>query len=162
MSHQIEIVKVDKPEHLNVIVGQAHFIKAVEDLYEALITSVPNMKFAVSFCEASGACRVRCEGTDEALKKLAVKNALAAGCGHVFFIFLEGAYPINVLGAVKNVSEVCSIYCATANPLELVVVETASGRGILGVVDGSKPKGVEEEPDIRWRKDLLRKIGYKL
>lgn len=162
MGYTIEIVSVRKPENLNVIVGQAHFIKTVEDLYETLAASVPNLKFAVAFCEASGACRVRCEGTDEPLKKLAVDNALAAGCGHVFFIFLDGAYPVNVLNAVKNVPEVCSIYCATANPLELAVIETASGRGILGVIDGSRPKGVEEEADIRWRKDILRKFGYKL
>ena len=162
MSHKIEVVKINKPENSNIIIGQTHFIKTVEDLYEALISSVPNLKFAVAFCEASGACKVRCEATDENLKKIAIENALKVGCGHSFFILMEGAYPINVLNAVKEVPEVCSIFCATANPLEVVVIETELGRGILGVVDGSKPVGQEEESDIQWRKDLLRNIGYKL
>lgn len=162
MEHTIEVVKINKPENSNIIIGQTHFIKTVEDIYEALMTSVPNLKFAVAFCEASGACRVRCEGTDDRLKKIVVENALKVGCGHSFFILMEGAYPVNVLNAVKNVTEVCSIFCATANPLEVVVIETALGRGILGVVDGSKPSGEETGEDIRWRKDLLRKIGYKL
>lgn len=162
MSHKIEVVKINKPENSNIIIGQTHFIKSVEDLYEALTTSVPNLKFAVSFCESSGACLVRCEGTDETLKKLAIENALAVGCGHVFFVLIEGAYPINVLNAVKSVPEVCTIFCATANPLEAVVIETQLGRGFLGVIDGSKPRGQEAESDIRWRKDFLRKIGYKL
>ena len=162
MNQKIEIVKINKPENANIIIGQAHFIKTVEDLYETLVSSMPNIKFAVAFCEASGACRVRCEGTDEPLKKIAVENALSVGCGHSFFILLEGAYPVNVLNAIKNTSEVCSIFCATANPLEVVVLETELGRGIMGVVDGSSPKGIEEASDIRWRKDLLRKIGYKL
>ena len=162
MSPVNEIVKIKKPENVNIILGQAHFIKTVEDLYEVLIGAVPNIKFAVAFCESSGACKVRCEGTDEALKKLAVENALNLGCGHSFLILLDGAYPINVLNAVKAVPEVCSIYCATANPLEVVVIDTGSGRGILGIVDGNKPLGSEEASDIKWRKDFLRKIGYKL
>jgi adenosine/AMP kinase len=162
MNPKIEIVRIAKPEGANIIVGQTHFIKTVEDLYETLVTSVPNVKFGIAFCEASGACKVRCEGTDANLKKICADNALKVGCGHSFFILLEGAYPINVLNAVKNVPEVCSIYCATANPLEIIVVETELGRGILGVVDGSRPAGIEEESDIRWRKDFLRKIGYKL
>lgn len=162
MSHTIDVVKIDKPEDSNIIIGQTHFIKTVEDIYEALVTCVPNIKFGVAFCEASGACRVRAEGTDEALKKLAVENALKVSCGHSFFVLLQGAYPINVLNAIKAVPEVCSIFCATANPLEVIVIETQTGRGILGVVDGAKPKGVEEASDIIWRKELLRKFGYKL
>jgi len=162
MSHTIDVVKIDKPQELNIIIGQTHFIKTIEDLYETLVGSMPHIKFGAAFCESSGACRVRSEGTDEALKKLAVENALKVGCGHAFFVLLEGAYPINVLNAIKNIPEVCSIFCATANPLEVIVIETETGRGILGVVDGAKPKGVEEASDIRWRKDLLRKIGYKL
>jgi len=162
MSHKIDIVKINKPENANIIIGQAHFIKTVEDLFEVLVASVPNIKCAVAFCESSGACRVRCEGTDEVLKKIAIENALRVACGHSFIILLDGAYPINVLNAIKNVGEVCSIFCATANPLEVIVIETDSGRGIMGVVDGSSPQGAEEESDIRWRKDFLRKIGYKL
>ncbi len=162
MSHNIEVVKIKKPEAANIIIGQAHFIKTVEDIYEALAQSVPGCRFGVAFCEASGPCLVRAEGTDESLKKLAVENALSVGCGHTFFILLDGTYPVNVLNAVKGVAEVCGIYCATANPLEVVVAETAAGRGILGVVDGSPPKGAESAPDVRERKDLLRKIGYKL
>lgn len=162
MSYKIEAVSVDKPQDSNIIIGQAHFIKTVEDLYEAIVSSVPNVKFGLAFCEASGACKVRCEGTDEALKKIAADNALKVGCGHSFFIILKGAYPVNILNAVKSVSEVCSIFCATANPLEVIVMETSLGRGILGVVDGTKPQGLEEKPDIEWRKGLLRKIGYKL
>ncbi|MFH0876947.1 MAG: adenosine-specific kinase [Candidatus Omnitrophota bacterium] len=158
----MDVVKITKPENVNIVIGQAHFIKTVEDLYEAIVASVPNIKFGLAFCEASGACRVRCEGTDENLKKLAAENAMAVGCGHSFFILLEGAFPINILNAVKNVPEVCSIFCATANPLEVLVAETATGRGILGVIDGAKPAGLEQEEDVRWRKDLLRKFGYKL
>lgn len=162
VTNKIEIVRINKPEGANIIVGQTHFIKTVEDLYETLVCCVPNIKFGIAFCEASGACKVRCEGTDENLKKITAENALNVACGHSFFIILEGAYPINVLNAVKNVPEVCAIFCATANPLEIVVIETESGRGILGVVDGAKPAGIEGESDIRWRKDFLRKIGYKL
>ncbi|MFH0940885.1 MAG: adenosine-specific kinase [Candidatus Omnitrophota bacterium] len=162
MSHEIHVVKINKPENSNIIIGQAHFIKTVEDIYEALVSGVPNIKFAVAFCEASGACKVRVEGTDESLKKIAADNALRVACGHSFFVILEGAYPINVLNALKGVPEVCSIFCATANPLEVVVIETQLGRGIIGVVDGSSPKGIEEASDVIWRKDFLRKIGYKL
>jgi len=162
MSHKIEVVKIKKPEHLNIIIGQTHFIKTVEDLYETLVSSVANIKFAVAFCEASGACKVRSEATDENLRKIAIENALAVGCGHSFFVLLDGVYPINVLNAIKSLPEVCSIFCATANLLEVVVIETELGRGILGVIDGSVPKGAEEQADIRWRKDFLRKIGYKL
>jgi adenosine/AMP kinase len=155
-------VQIDKPESVNVIVGQAHFIKAVEDIYEAVVQAVPNVRFAVAFSEASGACKVRVEGTDARLKTLAADNALKVGCGHAFFVFLDNAYPINVLKAVQGVAEVCGIFAATANPLEILVAETSTGRGILGVIDGAPPKGVEDDIDIRWRKDLLRKIGYKL
>ncbi len=162
MSHEIHVVKINKPENANIIIGQAHFIKTLEDIYEALVSGVPNIKFAVAFCEASGACKVRIEGTDENLKKIAADNAVRVACGHSFFVILEGAYPINVLNALKGVHEVCSIFCATANPLEVVVIETELGRGIIGVVDGSKPKGIEDVSDINWRKDFLRKIGYKL
>ena len=162
MSHEIHVVKINKPENANIIIGQAHFIKTLEDIYEALVSGVPNIKFAVAFCEASGACKVRIEGTDDNLKNVAADNALRGACGHSFFVVLEGAYPINVLNALKGVPEVCSIFCASANPLEVVVIETGLGRGIIGVVDGSSPKGIEDISDIAWRKDFLRKIGYKL
>ena len=156
--YKIDIVKVDKPEDVNIILGQSHFIKTVEDIYEALVNAVPGIQFGLAFCEASGACKVRSEGTNESLKTLAVQNALKIGCGHSFVILLQGAFPVNVLNAVKNIPEVCSIFCATANPLEVIVLETGLGRGIMGVVDGVKPKGAEDESDIRWRKDFLRKI----
>ncbi|MFH1691642.1 MAG: adenosine-specific kinase [Candidatus Omnitrophota bacterium] len=162
MTQKIEVISIDKPQDSNIIIGQAHFIKSVEDLYETLVSAVVDIKFGLAFCEASGACKVRCEGTDERLKKIVAQNALKVGCGHSFFIILEGAYPINVLNAVKSVSEVCTVFCATANSLEVVVIETSLGRGILGVVDGSKPSGIEEEADIEWRKGFLRKVGYKL
>lgn len=162
MEPKIEVVSIHKPEHVNVIIGQSHFIKTVEDIYETLICSVPGIRCGIAFCEASGACKVRAEGSDEAMKQLAVENALKLGCGHSFFVFLDGVYPINVLNGVKSVPEVCGIYCATANPLDVIVMETAAGRGIMGVVDGARPKGVEDEVDIRWRKDFLRKMGYKL
>ncbi len=162
MEPKTEIVKIEKPEQINVILGQSHFIKTVEDLYEVLIGSVPGIKCGIAFCEASGACKVRVEGSDETMKRLAADNALKLGCGHSFIIFLDGAFPINVLNAVKAVPEVCGIYCATANALEVIVIETAAGRGIAGVIDGARPKGVEDEADVRWRKDFLRKIGYKI
>jgi uncharacterized protein len=158
----ITAVKIKKSPELNVIIGQTHFIKAVEDMYEVLAGSVPNIKFGFAFCEASGACLVRSEGTDEELKKLAIENALNIGAGHAFVLFIKEAYPINVLNAIKNMSEVCSIFCATANEVEVVVAQSKLGNGILGVIDGSNPKGVEKESDIKWRRDLLRKIGYKL
>jgi len=158
----IKVVKVKKDPETNVIIGQTHFIKTVEDLYEVLSGSVPGIKFGFAFCEASGACLVRAEGTDEELKKLAIENALNIAAGHTFVLFLKNAYPINVLNSIKNLSEVCSIFCANANDLEVIVAESEQGRGVLGVIDGSSPKGVEKEKDIKWRKDLLRKIGYKL
>ena len=156
-------VKIQKPEQINFILGQSHFIKTVEDLHEALVGAVPGIKFGLAFCEASGACLVRWSGTDEAMSELARQNALAIGAGHSFIIFLgEGFYPINVLNAVKNVGEVCRIFCATANPVEVILAETGQGRGILGVVDGSSPLGVEDEEGITWRKGFLRMIGYKM
>jgi len=158
---ELKTVKIDKPDDMNFILGQAHFIKTVEDLYEALI-NVPGIKFGLAFTESSGACKIRNEGNDASLKELASKNALEVACGHSFIIFLKNAYPVNVLNAIKNIPEVCNIYCATANPAEVIIAETKSGRGILGVIDGSIPKGVEGQADIAWRKDLLRKIGYKL
>lgn len=159
---ELKIVKIDKPLDLNFILGQGHFIKIAEDLYEALVNSSPGIRFGLAFTEASGACKIRCEGNDAALKELAGKNALELASGHSFIIFLKDAYPINVLNAIKNVPEVCNIYCATANSVEVIVAENQGGRAILGVVDGLSPKGVENDSDIAWRKDLLRKIGYKL
>jgi len=156
-------VKIEKPEEINFILGQSHFIKTVEDLHEALVSAVPGIKFGLAFCEASGACLVRWSGTDETMSELARKNALAIGAGHSFIIFLgEGYYPINVLNAVKNVGEVCRIFCATANAVEVILAETEQGRGILGVVDGLSPLGVEDEEGINWRKGFLRMIGYKI
>jgi len=158
---ELKVIKIDKPDDLNFILGQSHFIKTVEDLYEALI-NVPGIKFGLAFAEASGACKIRSEGNDTELKELACKNALALACGHSFIIFLKQAYPISVLNAIKNIPEVCNIYCATANSTEVIIAQTQGGRGILGVIDGQSPKGIEEAADISWRKDLLRKIGYKL
>jgi len=156
-------VKIEKPEEVNFILGQSHFIKTIEDVHEALVNTVPGIKFGVAFCEASGKCLVRWSGTDEAMIELARKNALAISAGHSFIVFLGlGFFPVNVLNAVKAVPEVCRIFCATANPVEVLVVETNLGRGILGVVDGSKPKGIEGQEDIAWRKGFLRQIGYKL
>jgi uncharacterized protein len=156
-------VRIEKPEEINFILGQSHFIKTVEDIHEALIGAVPGIKFGLAFCEASGKCLVRWTGTDAAMIELARKNALAIGAGHSFILFLgAGAYPINVLNLVKMVPEVCRVFCATANPTEVLVAETEQGRGILGVVDGSSPQGVEGDEDIAWRKGFLRKIGYKL
>lgn len=159
---KFEIVKVEVPKDCNVLLGTAHFIKTVEDLYEALVNSVPGIKFGIAFCEASGPCLVRHEGNDPELRELAAKKALEIGCGHSFIIFLKNAYPINVLGKIREVPEVCTIHAATANPLEVVIVETEQGRGIIGVVDGFKSKGIEKEEDIKARKEFLRKIGYKL
>jgi uncharacterized protein len=155
-------VKVEKPEDTNFILGQSHFIKTVEDVHEALVNAVPGIKFGLAFCEASGMCLVRWSGTDAAMIELAKKNALAVSAGHSFFVFLgEGFFPINVLNAIKNVPEVCGIFCATANATEVVVADNGTGRGILGIIEGEKPKGIETEKDIAWRKDFLRKIGYK-
>ena len=155
-------VKIKKPEEVNCILGQSHFIKTIEDIYEALVTAVPGIKFGLAFCEASGPCLVRSEGTDAAMKKLAVANAVRIGCGHSFIIFLKNAFPINVLPAIKNVPEVCSIYCAGANPVEVVIARTEQGRGIMGVIDGLPPRGVEGKKEVEARRRLLRRLGYKL
>lgn len=156
------IVKIKAPEECNVILGMAHFIKTVEDLYEALINAVPDIKFGVGFCEASGPCLIRSEGNDQELQRLASQYALKLGCGHCFIIFLKQAYPLNVLDNIRKVPEVCSIFAATANPLEVIVAETDQGRGIIGIIDGFRSQGVETERDIQERRSFLRKITYKL
>lgn len=159
---EIITVKIDKPDDINFILGQSHFIKTIEDVHEVLVSSVPGIKFGLAFCEASGACLVRWSGTDENMIGLAQKNARAIGAGHSFILFLgEGFYPINVLNALKMIPEICGFYCATANPTEVILAVTELGRGILGVVDGSSPVGIEGEEDIAWRKGLLRTLGYK-
>ncbi len=163
MDIKLSAIQIEKPEPVNFILGQTHFIKSVEDIHEALVGTVPGIKFGLGFCESSGKCLVRWTGTDPAMIELARKNALAIGAGHSFILFLaEGFYPVNVLNAVKMVPEVCRIYCATANPTQVLVAETSQGRGIIGVVDGLPPKGAEAEADIAWRKNFLRQIGYKL
>ncbi|NWG12986.1 MAG: adenosine-specific kinase [Acidobacteria bacterium] len=154
-------VPITIPEGCNVILGQSHFIKTAEDLYEAIITGCPHAKFGIAFCEASGPCLIRVEGNDTGLKKMAAETAMSLGAGHSFIIVLRDAFPINVLNAVKNCQEVCRVFCATANPLEAIIAESEQGRGILGVIDGFPPKGVETEADGRARRDFLRKIGYK-
>ncbi len=159
---ELRTVAIHKPVDLNFILGQSHFIKTVEDLHEALAQSSPSLKFGLAFCEASGPCLVRRSGNDDALVRLAVANAEAIGAGHSFIVFLVGGFPVSVLNAVKMVPEVCRIFCATANPAEIVVAETARGRAILGVVDGASPRGVETEQDVAERKELLRRFGYKL
>jgi adenosine/AMP kinase len=160
---ELKTVKIEKPDMTNFILGQTHFIKTVEDIHEAVTTAVPGIKFGLAFCEASGKCLIRWTGSDPALIELAQKNAQAIAAGHTFILFLgDGFYPINVLNVIKVVPEVCHIFCATANPTEVIVVETGQGRGILGVVDGFSPKGVEGDDDIAWRKGFLRQIGYKL
>lgn len=160
--HLITVI-IDKPEAINFIFGQTHFIKSVEDIHEALVAAVPGIKFGMAFCEASGKCLVRWSGTDPDMIELARKNANAVAAGHSFIIFLgEGFYPLNVLNTVKMVPEVCRIFCATANPTEVILAETEQGRGVLGVVDGFHIKGIEDENEITWRKNLLRQIGYKL
>ncbi|MBN1677219.1 MAG: adenosine-specific kinase [Candidatus Thermoplasmatota archaeon] len=158
---ELRTVKVEFPESANVIIGQTHFIKTTEDLYEAIVSTVPQARFGVAFCEASGPCLVRVEGNDDILKKAAEENAVRIGAGHTFVVVLENAYPINVLNRIKDLQEVCGIFCATANPVEVIVAENERGRGILGVIDGEKPKGVETEKDAEDRKAFLRKIGYK-
>lgn len=159
---EIEVLPINKPAEVNFILGQSHFIKTVEDMHEALVGAVPGIKFGLAFCEASGKRLVRWSGTDDAMIKLAIQNAMAVGAGHSFFIFLgEGFYPINILNAVKNLHEVCRIFCATANDTEVLVAQTNQGRGVVGVVDGQSPAGVESDEDIAWRKSFLRKIGYK-
>lgn len=156
------VVKIEKPESLNFILGQSHFIKTVEDIHEALVSAVPGIKFGLAFSEASGKCLIRTTGTDKQLIELAVRNANTIAAGHSFILFLgEGYYPINILNSIKNLNEVCHIFCATANMTEVILAETELGRGILGVVDGASPKGVEDEAEKIWRKDLLRKFGYK-
>jgi hypothetical protein len=158
---EFKSVKINKPEGANVIIGQSHFIKTVEDIYETLTTSCPNIKFGLGFCESSGACLVRTEGNDDRLRNLAGENALNIGAGHSFIIILENAFPINVLNAIKSIPEVCTIFCATANPVEVIVAQGQQGRGLIGVIDGLKPKGIEDGDDIKLRQDFLRQIGYK-
>lgn len=154
-------VRMEIPEEANIILGQSHFIKTVEDIYEAVATTAPQAKFGLAFNESSGACLVRSEGNDAVLREAAIRDALALAAGHVFVLLIQNAYPINLLHAIRNVPEVCSIYCATANPVEVVLAQSEQGRGVLGVIDGSSPKGVESETDVAWRHNLLRKIGYK-
>lgn len=158
---ELKTVRVNFPESANVIIGQTHFIKSVEDLYESIAGTVPGAKFGIAFCEASGPCLVRVDGNDDALRKIAAENALRIGAGHSFVVILENAYPINVLNRIKEVQEVCTIFCATANPVDVIVVENERGRGIAGVIDGERPKGVETAKDAEDRKAFLRKIGYK-
>jgi len=157
----LEIVQMDIPDECNLILAQSHFIKTVEDVYEALSSSAAGIKFGLAFSEASGECLVRHDGNDEELRKVTVDNSLKLGCGHSLVILLKDAYPINVLNQLKSVPEVCRVIAATANPLQVIVAETEQGRGIMGVIDGSKPKGVEDDEGIKWRKDFLRMIGYK-
>lgn len=159
---ELKTERIEIPEGCNVIFGQTHFVKTVEDLYEIMVGSVPGAKFGIGFCEASGHCLVRGEGNDETLKEAAMKNAFRIGAGHSFIILLKDAFPINVLNAVKMCQEVCTVYCATANPVEVILAQSEQGRGVLGVIDGSSPKGMEKEDGISWRKDLLRKLRYKL
>ena len=159
---ELKTVKIDPPKDCNTILGMAHFIKTAEDLYEALVNSVPNIQFGVGFCESSGPCLVRHEGNDGELRRLAAEKSFEIGCGHSFLIFIRNAYPLNVLDKIKKVPEVCTVYAATANPLEVIIAETAQGRGIVGVVDGLKSKGIETDEDLAERRQFLRKIGYKL
>jgi adenosine/AMP kinase len=159
---QLATVAIEKPEAINFILGQSHFIKTVEDIHEAIVQTNPQMKFGLAFCEASGPSLIRWTGNDEAMIALAKQNAQAIACGHTFIVFMDNGFPVNILNAIKAVPEVCGIFCATSNPTDVIIAETAQGRGILGVVDGSKPKGVEGEKEIGERKAFLRKIGYKL
>lgn len=159
---ELTLVKITKPETMNFILGQSHFIKTVEDMHEAIVQTAPGMKFGIGFCESSGPALVRWSGNDAALIELAKKNALALSCGHSFILFIDQGFPINILNTIKSLPEVCRIFCATANPVEVIVAETEQGRGIMGVVDGVKTKGIETEQDIRKRKEFLRTIGYKL
>jgi len=158
---ELKIVKIDNPDNMNLILGQSHFIKTVEDVYEAIVSTVPMAKFGLAFCEASDVCLVRHTGTDQEMLELAQKNAYALSAGHCFIVFMKDMFPVNVLNAIKSVPEVCRIICATANPVEVVIAETEQGRGIMGVVDGFASKGIETEEDIAARKNLLRQIGYK-
>jgi uncharacterized protein len=159
---ELKTVKIEKPADLNFLLGQSHFIKTVEDLYEAIVQTAPQMKFGVGFCESSGPALVRFAGNDPQLTELAKTNALALACGHAFILFMEGGFPINILNTIKSVPEVCQVFCATANPVEVIVAESEQGRGILGVIDGVKTRGIETPADIQIRKEFLRKIGYKL
>ena len=159
---ELQTVQIEKPEATNLILGQSHFIKTVEDIHEAIVQTAPQMKFGLGFCESSGPALLRWTGNDDALIELAKKNALALSCGHCFRLFVENGFPVNILNTIKAIPEVCHIYCATANPVEVIVAETGQGRGIMGVIDGMKTKGIETESDIRTRKEFLRKIGYKL
>lgn len=161
MALELQAVPMDIPEGANIVIGQTHFIKSVEDIYEAMVTTVPGAHFGVAFNEASGPCLVRFDGNDEALQQSAVRNAQAIGAGHVFVLLMRDAYPINVLQRIREVAEVCNIFCATANPLEVIVMQTERGRGVMGVIDGSSPTGVEQAADIEARKSLLRRFGYK-
>jgi uncharacterized protein len=158
----MESVKINFPEDTNIILGQSHFIKTVEDIYEAMVNTVPGVKFGIAFCEASGKCLVRYDGNDEELSNLAAENAYQISCGHSFIIIMKNAFPINVLGRIKEVPEVCNIFCATANPVEVIVAASENGRGIIGVIDGQKPLGIEKDEDKKWRKEFLRMIKYKL
>ena len=158
---ELKTIPIDKPADMNFILGQSHFIKTVEDLHETVVSTNPNMKFGIAFCESSGPALVRFSGNDGRLIEIAKKNAMNLSCGHCFVLFMESGFPINILNALKNLPEVCTIYCATANPVEVVIAETEQGRGILGVIDGLKSKGIETDTDIAVRKDFLRKIGYK-
>ena len=158
---EMTAVKMEIPDEANIIIGQSHFIKTVEDIYEIMVNSVPQAQFGLAFCEASGPCLVRTEGNDDSLKETAIQNAHTLASGHSFVLLIKNAFPINVLNAIKQCREVCSIYCATANPVEVIIAETEQGRGILGVIDGFAPKGTESEQDIEARKGFLRKIGYK-
>ena len=159
---ELKVVAIEKPVEMNFILGQSHFIKTVEDIYEAIVSTNPNMKFGLAFCESSGPALVRYIGNEPKLIEIAQKNAIKLGCGHSFILFMDVGFPVNILNAIKNVPEVCNIFCATANPVEVIVAETEQGRGILGVIDGIKLKGIETEADIKFRKEFLRKIGYKL
>jgi hypothetical protein len=159
---EFKIVKIDPPKDCNIILGMAHFIKTAEDLYEAMVNSVPDVRFGLGFCESSGPCLVRHEGNDEELRRLAAAKAFEIACGHSFLVYLKNGYPLNVLDKIKKTPEVCTIYAATANPLEVIIAETFQGRGIIGVVDGLKSKGIETDADIKERRQFLRKIGYKL
>jgi adenosine/AMP kinase len=158
---EMTTVKMEIPDEANIIIGQSHFIKTVEDIYEIMVNTVPQAQFGLAFCEASGPCLVRTEGNDDSLKETAIRNAHTLAAGHSFVLLIKNAFPINVLNAIKQCREVCSIYCATANPVEVIIAETEQGRGILGVIDGFKPEGTESEQDIDARKGFLRKIGYK-
>ena len=158
---ELRSVRIERPEGLNIVIGQSHFIKTAEDIYEAVVNTVPGAKFGVAFCEASSKCLVRVEGNDEEMKKVASKNAAKVAAGHTFFIALKDAYPINILRALRDVPEVCTIFCATANEVEVIIAENERGRGIMGVIDGERPKGIETDKDVKERREFLRKIGYK-